>query len=262
MAVRTLIFERGEGVNDVQDGAAQTIPRIVHYCWFGKGAKSKLIQTCMKSWAQHLNDYVLMEWNEEQFDVDRHPYVKQAYEAKKYAFVSDYVRLHALYHYGGIYLDTDVEVLQPLDRFLSHEAFSGFEDERYLQSGLFGAVPGHPWIKQLLDSYERRTFVQGDGTSDLTTNTAMMTEQCRQHGLVMNGTFQVLNNGVTLYPRTFFSPYDYRDGRSHLSPDSYAIHHYAQSWLPAMVRYKVKAKKIASRLASHQLIARLKAIMK
>lgn len=236
----------------------EQIPRIIHYCWFGRGEKPKKIRKCMKSWEKRLDDYRFMEWNEENFDIGLTRYVKEAYEARKFAFVSDYVRLHALYHFGGVYLDTDVEVVKSLDPLHAHEAFSGFEDERFLQSGTMGAKPGHPWIKKLLDDYESRLFVQPDGTYDMTTNTAVISRICKEDGLVLDGQHQTLSNGVVFYPRQYFSPYDYINGGSFLTDDSYTIHHFAQSWLPAHVRFKSGAKRIVGRLVGPSAIAKMR----
>lgn len=237
------------------------IPRIVHYCWFGRGEKPKLIRKCMKSWKKHLNGYRFMEWNEDNFDVSSVRYVKEAYEARKFAFVSDYVRLHALMKHGGVYLDTDVEVLGTLDGFLNHEAFSGFEDERYLQSGTMGAVPGHPWIAALLNNYATRSFLQADGTYDMTTNTAVISELSKRDGLVLDGKYQALRNGVVFYPRTYFSPYDYINGANHLSADSCTIHHFAQSWLPAHVRLRSGLKRVASKVIGPPMIAKMRQML-
>lgn len=241
-------------------GAEERIPRILHYCWFGRGEKPKKMIKCMKSWSKHLPGYRLQEWNEDNFDLTCSRYVKEAYEAKKYAFVSDYVRLHALYLQGGIYLDTDVEVLRPLDPLLAHEAFSGFEDDKYLQSGTMGAAQGHPWIGQLLNDYEQRHFLQPDGSYDMTTNTATISEICRRDGLRLDGLRQTLRGGVVFYPRTYFSPYDYINGGSYITADSYTIHHFAQSWLPAHVRFRSGLKRTAGRIVGPKMIAKMRSM--
>jgi len=237
------------------------IPRIVHYCWFGRGPKPGNIRRYMRSWEKHLRGYTIIEWNEDNFDVGVNRYVKEAYEAKKYAFVSDYARLHALYRYGGIYLDTDVEVIKPLDRFLKHEAFSGFEDETFLQSGTMGARPGHPWIKELLDDYDRRSFLRPDGSCDTTTNTAVISRICAGHGLRLDGQLQTLANGVVFYPRSYFSPYDYINGGDYRTADSHTIHHFAQSWLPLHVRLRGRVKRAASRIVGPGNISRLRKLL-
>jgi peptidoglycan hydrolase-like protein with peptidoglycan-binding domain len=242
--------------------SSERIPRIVHYCWFGRGEKTKKMLKCMQSWKKQLVGYHFMEWNEDNFNIQTNRYVKEAYGARKFAFVSDYARLYALYHFGGIYLDTDVEVIKPLDPFLEHEAFSGFEDERHLQSGTMGAVKGHLWIKELLDEYEQRSFIRPDGTFDTTTNTAVMTRNCSKYGLIPDGTRQVLKNGVTFYPRTYFSPYDYINGGSYITGESHTIHHFAKSWLPVHVRIRSEMKRIVGRYLGPKFISRMRIIVK
>jgi hypothetical protein len=239
-----------------------SIPRIIHYCWFGRGKKPAKVVKCMKSWKRLLPDYELMEWNEDQFDIDSYVYTRQAYDARKYAFVSDVARLQALHEYGGIYLDTDVEVIKQLEPFLLHEAFSGFEDGVHVQSGTMGAVKGHPWIKQLLDDYTARRFIRQDGSMDTTTNTAVITRQGVHQGLQLNGQYQVLRNGVTFYPREYFSPYDYINGGSYLTDHSYTIHHFAKSWLPLHVRVRSDVKRVVSRWLGPGVISKMRMIVK
>lgn len=241
----------------------ELIPRTIHYCWFGGGAKNSKIIKCMNSWKKHLSDYQIIEWNEDNFDISSNQYVKQAYEAKKYAFVSDVVRLHALYHVGGIYLDTDVEVIQSLDPFLEHEVFSGYEDETWLQSGTMGATKSHAWVQGLLEQYENRNFILPDGSLDLTTNTSMITAYCSRFGLRKDGSFQKLEEqGVVFYPRIYFSPYDYINGASYITNESYTIHHFDKSWLPAHVRWRSKLKRLMGKYAGPQFVAKMREIFK
>lgn len=240
----------------------ERIPRIIHYCWFGRGSKSRKIRHCLKSWKKYMPDYQVFEWNEDTFDMGMNAFVKEAYDAKKYAFVSDYVRLYALYHHGGIYMDTDVEVIRPLDRFLNHEVFSGFEDEVYLQSGTMGAVAQHSWIGELLEYYHGRRFKLADGQLDMTTNTSIMSRITASQGLQLNGQYQVLDNGVTFYPRTYFSPYDYINGASYITDDSYTIHHFSKSWLPRHVRVRSHLKKLIGRYIGPQFVAKMRVLLK
>ena len=135
------------------------IPKIIHYCWFGRNEKSEKIKFCMDSWKKYLPDYEIIEWNEDNFHINEIKYVNEAYDKKKWAFVTDYVRAYALYKKGGIYLDTDVEITGNLDTFLTHGAFSGFESKGYPFTALWGANKGHHWPKKVLD-FCRRTVVQ------------------------------------------------------------------------------------------------------
>ncbi|MBS2969658.1 glycosyl transferase [Metabacillus sp. KIGAM252] len=236
----------------------EMIPRIVHYCWFGKGEKPKIVQKCIKSWEKQLEGYTFIEWNENNFDINSHLFVKEAYASKKYAFVSDYVRLAALYEHGGIYMDTDVEVLKPIDPLLEYEAFTGFEDGTFLQSGTMGFTKEHILIKYFLSYYDGKRFINHDGSLNMKTNTSIMTNQCKEFGLIQNGKHQVLNNGVTVFPRTYFSPYDYINGESFINEESYTIHHYAQTWLPASTRFKSSLKRAASKIIGPKAIAAMR----
>lgn len=237
------------------------IPRIIHYCWFGRSEKPAKVKKCIASWKKHLKGYQLMEWNETTFDIDSNNYVKQAYEAKKYAFVSDYVRLHALNNFGGIYMDTDVEALKSLDRFLIHDSFWGFEDEEHIATSTMGATKGHLLIKEFLDHYTDKDFMRPDGSYEMTTNVAVLTKICLKHGLVPNGKLQELQGGIVVYPRTYFSPYDYINCESFITNDSYTIHHFEKSWLPLHVRIKSKLKWAISVLIGGPQIAKIRKIL-
>ena len=145
------------------------IPRKIHYCWFGRGEKPRLAQKCIASWKKYCPDYKIIEWNEQNFDISKNRYVQQAYEAKKYAFVSDYARLAVVYEYGGIYLDTDVELVRPLDELLELPGFMGFQTNNEVATGLgFGARKGNPVVQALLRDYDALDFLKADGSADLT----------------------------------------------------------------------------------------------
>lgn len=217
-----------------------SIPKIIHYCWFGKGELPKLAIKCIESWKKLCPGYKIIEWNEENFNINSNMYVKQAYEARKYAFVSDYVRLYALYEYGGVYMDTDVEVLKNLDCFLENQAFSGFETIDTVPTGIMACEKQNSVFKDLLSYYDKHRFIKGDGSYDLTTNVETITKACVNKGLKLNNELQSIN-GFTLYPKEYFCPKDHKTGKIHLSDNTYTIHHFAGSWIP-------KSKKIKKRI--------------
>lgn len=208
------------------------IPKIIHYCWFGRGPKPELAEKCIASWKKNCPDYIIKEWNEDNFDLDSNLYVRQAYDCRKFAFVSDYARLCALYNEGGIYMDTDVEILKPLDAFLHHRAFSSFENNNKLTTGLIASEAGNPWIKDGLDLYTDLTFLDAEGNMDLTTNVERITAMTQhKYGLNPVSSHQVLPNSVlTIYPHDYFSPKDWQTGKIILTENSHTIHHFAGSW--------------------------------
>lgn len=211
------------------DGEKNNIPQIIHYCWFGRNKKSGLIQQCIKSWGNVLPEYTIKEWNEDSFDVHICPYVEEAYNAQKWAFVSDYARLWALYNYGGVYLDTDVQVLKSFNCFLSNEAFTGYETKDTPVTAVMGAKKGNQTIKLFLDYYKDKNFVLQDGKYNTVTNTVIITEQLKALGMNPNGRKQNIN-GLTIYPQIFFCPNNFSRIWNKPSPKSYSIHHFDQSW--------------------------------
>ena len=170
-------------------------------------------------------------WNEDNFDINCNLYVREAYESRKYAFVTDYVRLIALYQHGGVYMDTDVEVLKPLDQFLSYRAFTGCEKYGLLGAGTIGVEKEHPWIKDLLDDYSERKFILPDGSYDKTPNTQTITKiTIAKYGWDSKNTHQVLNEGLTIFPFDVFCAKDYKTGKVHATDNTYTIHHFSGSW--------------------------------
>jgi len=207
------------------------IPKTLHFCWFGGNPQTPLLQKCMESWKKLLPEYDFVEWNENNFDVASNRYVREAYEAKKWAFVSDYVRLYALYHFGGVYVDADLEVLKPLDRFLEHKAFSGYESENVIPTAVMGAEKGHPWIKLLLDDYSDRAFVKPDGSYDQTANVIPITRRTvEQYGLVLNNELLTFGDGVAIYPKEYFCPLEFSTRKIFTTENTHAIHHFSASW--------------------------------
>ncbi|MFA9187994.1 glycosyltransferase [Flavobacterium sp. FBOR7N2.3] len=194
------------------------IPKIIHYCWFGKNPKSELIENCINSWKENLPDYKIIEWNEENFDVNSNVFTKEAYQKKKWAFVTDYVRAYSLYTVGGIYLDTDVEIRHNLDFFLHHSAFSGFEEVGFPFTALWGAKKGHDWPKKIIDYYK------GLETFSEKTNTRIVSDFLVNFYKVdpNKDEIQNLEDGICIYPSNYFC----------LNIEkNYAVHHFEGSWL-------------------------------
>ena len=237
------------------------IPKVIHYCWFGKKEKPDIVKKCISSWESILTDYELKEWNEDNFDIADVPYVHEAYNSGKFAFVSDYVRIRALYHFGGIYLDTDVEVLKPLDDFLHHESFWGFEQGNYIATSTIGAKPNNELIKRFIDLYRVRSFIKEDGTSDVLTNVAMVTQMFKELGVQMDGTFQEIKDLGVCYPQAYFSPYDYINCINKKNEQTYTIHYYYKSWLPYQTRIKSSIKRGLAALIGGENIYRLRRLM-
>ncbi len=218
----------------------QKIPKIIHYCWFGRNKKPELVLKCMASWKKHLADYTFIEWNEDNFDLNINNYAKQAYACKKWAFVTDYVRLYALNTQGGIYLDSDVEVFKNLDEFLLHSAFSGFENFKGHLSpitAVMGSEKNGVWISSLLKEYESKNFIINN-QMNLTTNTKSISEQLiNKYNIKVDDSYQVLADDIHIYPSDYFC---------NDSPNSYALHHFNGSWIP-------KRQKILSKIKSFLL---------
>ena len=217
------------------------IPKIIHYCWFGNNPLPDLALKCIQSWEKYCPDYKIVEWNESNFDLDFNDYVKEAYQAKKWAFVSDVARLYALVNFGGIYMDTDVEVIKPLDDLLTYSAFSGFESETQIPTGLMACEKGNPLFQEFLHDYDGIHFIRNDGSYDLTTNVKKITDICLKYGLIQNNSLQTVN-GFTLLPRDYLCPKDYKTKELHLTSNTYTIHHFDGSWLSEEDIYSEKLK--------------------
>ncbi|NHM29283.1 glycosyltransferase [Neobacillus terrae] len=219
------------------------IPKIIHYCWFRGNSLSKLAEKCIESWMQYCPGYVFQRWDESNFDINCNQYVKEAYESKKWALVSDYVRLHALYEYGGIYMDTDVELLKKIDNLLGHEVFSGYEIDNKLPTAIMGSIKNHRWIKYLLSYYNNKHFINNDGSFDLTTNVTIITNMTKKrYKINLNNTYQVLEHGIAIYPKDYFCPKNYLDGKIKITDNTYCIHHFNASWHTEEERKKHRKK--------------------
>jgi mannosyltransferase OCH1-like enzyme len=212
------------------------IPKKIHYCWFGKNPLPEDAVRCIESWKKYCPDYEIIEWNEDNFPIDYNDYVREAYEAKKWAFVSDVARLYALVTEGGVYMDTDVEVVRPIDGILKYSAVSGFESSGSVPTGLMAAEQGHPFFKKLLDDYSGDKFIMEDGSYNIMTNVERITNTCLEGGLVLNDTEQTVC-GFTFLPHDYFCPKDVVTHKVFLTENTYAIHHFGGSWLSEEKRY-------------------------
>lgn len=208
------------------------IPRIIHYCWFGGKELPESANKCIESWKKFCPDYEIIQWNESNFDIEKYEYAKEAYEAKKWAFVSDVARLDILYNHGGIYLDTDVELIKPLEGLVdSSDGFMGFEDNKQVASGLgIGAKKYSPIIEFMLSSYKDCHFIKDNGEFDLTPCPIRNTRDLVKIGLVPNGTYQEIETFKFL-PREILAPKEATSGRlKYLTDATLSIHHYDASW--------------------------------
>ena len=207
------------------------IPKIIHYCWFGGKEKPEDVTKMIASWKKHCPDYEIKEWNETNFNIHLNRYTEEAYQQKKWAFVSDVARLWALVHEGGIYMDTDVEVIRPLDNLLANKAFIGFEGTQWIGTNLMGTEPHNAFLQAFLEDYNHRNFINPDGTLNQTTNVEEITFRfLSQHNLERNGKQQQAGD-FTIYPTDYFSPYDYINGKVRTTANTYSIHWFSQSWI-------------------------------
>lgn len=213
------------------------IPKIIHYCWFGNNPKNEQVKSYIQTWRDKMPEYEIVEWNEGNFDIGKsNDYVREAYNQKKWAFVSDYVRLVALYQYGGIYLDTDVEVLKSFNLLLENEMFVGFESKDYVSTAVIAAQPKNSFVKEFLDQYQNKLFLLEDGSLNTETNVRILTRLLKQKGLLSNGTCQKLD-GIMIYPQKFFSSNNFYNIFKIYCNTAYAYHHYAASWYNGNFHY-------------------------
>ncbi len=218
------------------------IPKKIHYCWFGGNPLPELALKCIESWRKFLPDYEIIEWNEQNYDVHKIPYISQAYNAKKYAFVSDYARFDILYEHGGLYFDTDVEVIKELDEILAKGPFAGVEVPGKLAAGLGLAIPAaSPIYKEILDSYQASSFLLDDGSLNLYTVVDRVSEIFYKYGFNTDEKIQCVSN-IFIYPSEYFCPKNVQTGILNITDNTYTIHHYDASWIEDWQK-KVQIKK-------------------
>jgi mannosyltransferase OCH1-like enzyme len=216
------------------------IQKTIHYCWFGKNPMPDSDASYVAGWKRLLPDYKFMLWNESKFDVNSTVFTRQVAETKKFGFIVDYIRAWAVYNHGGIYLDTDVELLKPPDDLLNNNCFGGFENDQFsgfrknifINPGLiFAGEKGSVLAKELMDFYSKYRFIKEDGSYNLTPSGVILTDILLKYGLKPNGYYQILNGGIfTVFPVDYFCPMDYYTGKLTITNNTYSIHHYNASW--------------------------------
>lgn len=233
------------------------IPKIIHYCWFGRGEKPKQVQKCIKTWRNKLSDYQIIEWNEDNFDVNALRYTRDAYEAKKYAFVSDVARVKALYEMGGIYLDTDVVVYKTFDSVLDHKCVLGFEQGNYIATSFMACERGHGLMKDFCSLYDDLNFYSEDGKIIEGTNVSKLTNLLLKKGLVRDNSYQVLED-ITIYPKEYFSPYDYGNCIRENTENTICEHLYLVSWMSKKEQVKKIIKKIIVKIFGKSFLLKIR----
>lgn len=228
------------------------IPKVIHYCWFGGKPLPKMAKKCIKSWKKYLPDYEIKQWDESNFNVNIIPYTAQAYEAKKYAFVSDYARFWILYNYGGLYFDTDVEIIRPMDDIIATGSFMGCEKE-YISPGNptslcvnpglgIGASKGTSFYKDVLDLYMTLRFINENGSQNLTTIVEYVSNILYSKGMVNTGTIQKIDN-IHIYPKEYFCPLT-PTLLLNITENTKSIHHFEASWETHTVKLRKKIKRL------------------
>ncbi len=233
------------------------IPKIIHYVWVGGKPLTPLAEKCIASWKKYCPDYEIKRWDETTFDINQNNYCKQAYESKKWAFVSDYIRLKVMYDFGGIYMDTDVEVVKSLDDFLDNKAFSGYEDKDTIPTGIMASEKHGAWVNELLKDYDTKTFINEDGSFNMETNVVQITNTTKRMYPKLN-----LNNTLTdcgdvvFYPKDYFCPIDLITNKKRITANTHTIHWFAGSWLTGKAKFK-KAIKSCLNFVSFGLIGKI-----
>ncbi len=211
------------------------VPKLIHYCWFGRKPKPKLAQKCIASWKKHCPDYQIIEWNENNYDLASAPlFVRQAIKAKKWAFATDYIRLKVVYEYGGIYMDTDVELVKPLDSLLDNKVYFGLQYSNSIisvASGLgFGAEKNTEFLRELMAIYESESFLLSNGEINMITNSRKDTTVFQKYGLIPEDREQLLGDVIHIYPTEYFNPIHWGEKKPNLTERTVSIHWSAHSW--------------------------------
>ena len=243
------------------------IPKIIHYCWFGGNPIPKNLKNYIDGWKEKLSGYEIIEWNEKNFDIASSiQYVKEAYEAKKYAFVSDYVRLYALKEYGGVYLDTAVEIVKSFDDLLNNASLvTGFETKDSLITAFIACEKDEKHIAEFVESYKNRNFKIAENEYDLTPINTKFTELMSKYGLILNNMRQSLKDSVEIYPYDVFCGFDIENSHAKFTANTCTIHHFECSWKKSSFKIWFKYRvcvKILQKILGIERYDKLKAKLK
>ena len=241
------------------------IPKVIHYCWFGGGKKSTLIENCIKSWKRYLPEYEIKEWNESNFDININNFVYEAYNSKKWAFVSDYCRVWVLYNYGGIYLDTDMEVLKPLDKFLNNNAFGGIEqagNKEHINMAIWGCKKHDRFMELVLNKYNNINFLEYKENLFKLAIPNIITETALDMGLNKNKLEDIFFNGTVIYPKRYFYPKAHSWEEVEISDETYTIHHYDGSWKKPHQIVRTKTKNVLVKIFGYKFINKVTKLIK
>ena len=229
LCINSFHSEGGKGI--VKTTNKPLIPKKIHYMWLGGEKIPEKLQYCMDSWKRFCPDYEIIRWDESNYDVHKNKFMAQAYDSQRYGFVPDYARIELLYEYGGIYLDTDVELQRNIDELLYQEAFCGVEKWQVLNfGGCSGAVKGHKSLEPFIESWSKRLLVTFDGTLDNISSGLIDTSIALKAGYRINGKNQTVN-GMNIYSYDYFHPYDYMSGKIDRTDDTFSIHQFHGGWL-------------------------------
>lgn len=245
------------------------IPKIIHLCWLSHDKYPAKIAYCINTWKRVLPDYKIILWDTQKFDLESSIWVKQAFEKKKYAFAADYIRFFALYNYGGIYLDSDVEVLKSFNDLLDLPYFMGAEKAGTIEAAIMGAEKGQDWTKVCLDYYKDRNFINSDNTLDIRKVPEIMVEEIKKlkpiHHISLNETIKIrdmnFQKEVLVLPDDFFSPKIFDSRKILVTPNTYAIHHYQNSWFSPKAKIYYRGRTFMIRIFGYNLVRKLECLL-
>lgn len=229
------------------------IPKIIHYCWFGGKPLPELTLKCIDSWKKHLPEYKIIEWNESNFDVNKYQFTKEAYSDQKHAFVADVCRLEVLNEFGGIYFDTDMELIKPINN-LKNFLVLGFEDINFVAAGIIICDKNNSFVQKILDFYSKESFASNINKLKGLTIPKLITDELIKKGLILNNTFQTLEDNIEIYPSDYFYPLNYFTGKTIKTDNTVAIHHYDSSWMTEKEKNLNKTKVFLIRIFGEKII--------